>query len=270
MDVESLIRQIFKKILLLVLGSGILSDALHIYGLSYYRGLVESLGFEVLFFPVDWEEARLWTYSASRELGVSTVNFWIKLTFPHVLLIMLVAYIVARVWMAINQREKRAKKPDLVNRKPSKFVAAFKERYPFLFRVLRVILITEQSIWALVASYFVLVFIFFVPLFIFVWVYFPIVGASHGEEIGARYVKIFEKDLCDEKESVWNACVSLVASNGGDEKMLPIFGRVLLKHENVVGVFTKEGPVTMTVPESFYYKAQRNATPVSKAAGKTN
>lgn len=52
-DLPGTLITILKKVLLIALGSGQLSNALFIYGLAYYQGYIEAFGFEYQLFPTD-------------------------------------------------------------------------------------------------------------------------------------------------------------------------------------------------------------------------
>jgi hypothetical protein len=183
---ENRLQNILKKILLVIIGSGLITNALYIYGLAYYEGYIENLGFEYNFSPVKWEDTLLWTYFASREIGASTVSFWTKITGPVLLLIIVVSYFVARLWMAINtsgtNKNSKIKKSTFLAR----FLIKRRKNHPvtfkLIYRPIRWLLVMEQSLWAFLASYFVLIALVFLPLLVFVWVYFPLVGLNHGEK----------------------------------------------------------------------------------------
>lgn len=260
---ENTLQKVLKKILLVIIGSGLITNALYIYGLAYYEGYIENLGFEYNFFPVKWEDTLLWTYFASRELGASTVGFWAKITGPVLLLILVVSYFIARLWMAISSSESSRNKR--VNRSTllARFLVKQRKNYPKLFNIVyppvRWFLIMEQSIWAFLASYFVLIFLFFIPLFIFIWVYFPLIGLKHGENIGTKRFELYQKDLCADKDDYWVKCVKLSTVHL-KEKDLPetVYGRVIAKNGSLVGLITSDGPITMTMPSLFYQKTMKN------------
>lgn len=260
MAIEVFVRQIVKKILLVVLGSGLVGNALYIYGLSYYQGYIERLGFDYLLFPIEWSDAPLWTYFASRELGVSTVNLWIKFAGINIALIMLATYVVARLWMAVNEQGASDRASATGPRRGVlKFFVRFRRKFPRIFRVVQWLLIKEQSFWAFAASYFALIFIVFLPVFIFIWVYFPLVGLSHGGKVGERMIAVYDKSLCGTKDEYWRTCVRVNTSHIEREE-LPEFitARLVAKKDNVLGLMTKTGPVTITMPESFYHLAEKN------------
>ena len=165
---ESTLLKLLKKLLLIVIGSGLVTNALYIYGLAFYQGHIARMGFEYAFFPIDWEDSLFWTYLASRELGMSTVNIWTKMGLPGILGFMFAIYMTARIWMAINandatQSRVQKKKSLAFSRFLVKIRKWYPKRFKALFPVLRWLFNTEQSLWAFVASYFALIVLFFCP-----------------------------------------------------------------------------------------------------------
>ena len=47
---ESTLLKFLKKLLLIVIGSGLVTNALYIYGLAFYQGHIARVGFEYAFF----------------------------------------------------------------------------------------------------------------------------------------------------------------------------------------------------------------------------
>lgn len=260
---ENTVQKILKKLLLVVIGSGLITNTLYIYGLAYYEGYIESLGFEYNLFPVKWEETLIWAYFASREIGASTVSFWAKITGPVILLIFVVIYFVARMWMSISDHDPRRNR----RRNKSTFVARIlvrvRGRYPKAFGVayppVRWFLVMEQSVWAFFASYFALIALLFVPLFIFIWVYFPLIGLRHGEGIGIKRFELYQEELCGGERDYWNKCLTMSTEHLKD-KGLPntVYGRILAKNGTLIGLITEEGPVIMTMPPLFYQNTIKN------------
>lgn len=260
---ENTLQKILKKILLVLIGSGLITNALYIYGLAYYEGYIENLGFEYNFFPVKWEDTLLWTYFASRELGASTVGFWTKITGSVLLLVVVVSYFIARLWMAINSSDSNKRKRNNKSTSLARFLVKRRKSYPKFFKVayppLRWFLVMEQSIWAFLASYFVLIIIFFIPLLIFIWVYFPLIGLKHGENIGTKQFELYQNDLCAEKDDYWIKCVRLSTDHlMGKDLPGTVYGRVVVKNGSLVGLITPDGPITMTIPPLFFQKTKKN------------
>ena len=240
-----------------------ITNALYIYGLSYYEGYIESLGFEYDFFPVKWEETLLWTYVASRELGASTASFWAKITGSVVLLILMSVYFVARVWMAISAQETNRNSKVIKSTFFARFLVMRRRGHPKLFKIvyrpIRWFLIMEQSIWAFLASYFVLIVLIFIPLFIFIWVYFPLIGLKHGEKIGTKRFDLYQNELCGGKSDYWNKCFTLTTEHLKNTTLpKTVHGRIVAKNGTLIGLITEDGPLTMTMPPLFYQKTEEN------------
>ena len=96
---EDTILKLLKRFMLVVIGSGLLSNALYIHGLSYYEGYIDRFGFEYGFFPLPSSDVLFWTYSASRELGASSIIAITKLKLPIFLTILGAVYLLSRIWM---------------------------------------------------------------------------------------------------------------------------------------------------------------------------
>lgn len=261
MQTEAFLNQLFKKILLVVLGSGVLVNALYLFGISFYEGLTKGLGFELLIFPVDWTDGRLWAYVASREIGVSAVTVWVKLTINYILFLMLVCYVAVRVWLKIKENGVGSKEGRIRwHKRTLKSVARFKKRNPRVFSILLWLFIREDALWAFVAAYALMICVFFIPIFLLAWSFYPSFGLAYGERIGEQMRVKFDKQLCFESGEFWSPCVS-VSTKHIDQAGLPdyVVGRLLFRHEKIVGIYTKAGPVTMTLPENFYQLTQRSA-----------
>ena len=258
------LQSILKKILLIVIGSGLLTNALYIYGLAYYEGYLTSLGFEYSFFPLKWEETLLWTYFASREFGASTVIFWTQLTSPIWLLIIVSSYFIARLWMAISAKEPPSKNNIRKDKFIVKILVQWRKKTPRLFKSiypsLKWLLIMEQSVWAFLASYFVLIVILSMPLFIFIWVYFPLIGIHHGELTGLKRFEEYQANLCGGEDKYWKRCVELTTEHLKNEKLPPtIYGRVVIKHDSLIGLITTNVPVTITMPPQYFQQTRKNS-----------
>ncbi|ALS99734.1 hypothetical protein [Lacimicrobium alkaliphilum] len=251
------LREILKKILLVALGSGLATNALYIYGLAFYQGYINRFGFEYGFFPIEWEDALMWTYAASREFGVTTVHWWTKLGLGSMSIMLLTIYVIARMWMAATAENKPRK--SLFKKKSFgtlRTLAEIRRSYPRTFDTIRWFFNAEQSLWAFVVSYFALIVIFCVPLFIMIWVYFPLIGMKHGNDIAEKRLAWYEESLCADEDDYWDECVRVATTHIGNPD-LPghQVGRLILKHQSYLGLLTQCGPVTMTMPKEFYQMA---------------
>jgi len=263
---ESALLELLKRFMLLVIGSSLLSNALYIYGLSYYEGFIERLGFEYYLFPIAWNDALLWTYTASRDLGEDSIVALGK-TSPYIFLSLLPAfYFIARLWMHLSSSKApggSGRRQRAFNYKLAKKIHRVREDRVWIYRTLYVplrwFLMKEQSFIAFFASYFFMVFLLFIPMFVIVWVYFPLFGFNHGEASAEKRLKYYEESLCGGESSYWNKCLHfsaehLSAYEGSDD----VTGRVALKNGDLLGVMSLDGPIVLTMPEEFFYKAEEN------------
>lgn len=78
-------------------------------------------------------------------------------------------------------------------------------------------------------------------------------GNSHGEDIAEKRLVRYSDELCGDEDDYWNQCVAVSTKHLKDyELQKEIKGRLILKHGNFIGIFTQEGPVTMTMPSDHY------------------
>ncbi len=264
--VEAVFLKILKRVMLFAMGSGLLTNALYIYGIAYYQGYIERLGFEYTLFPIDWDGALIWTYIASQQLGISTISLWTTLSEKVVLVLLGAFYLLARVWMYLS-KENNTVNSDSIHKvrryKLAKKIVYFKNKLPWLFKITYVpikwLLITEQSLIAFSASYFFMLVLLFIPIFIFIWVYFPLIGLSHGQNIANYKLEEYEKFLCGNSEEYWSECITVPIRNSSSNKIIKeVEGRLIVKNKDLIGILTKEAPVTTTMPKYFYHKTEKN------------
>lgn len=265
---ESVLLKILKRVMLLAIGSGLLGNALYIYGLGYYQGYVETLGFEYNLFPIEWTDTLLWTYAASMDLGVSSLELINKFTTSALLILLLCIYLIARMWMAVsNYQTKNAKGKPKINRKINfrlaKKIHKFRLTHIWLYRLfyvpLRWLLLKEQSFFAFAASYFFIVFLISIPLFIIIWIYFPLFGINHGQLVAQKKLKYYETYLCGDSGDYWSQCLEFnVSELKSYEGLINPEGRVLFRNKSLIAILTKEGPITLSMPKHYYYKPDKN------------
>lgn len=246
---ESTANQIIKKIFLIIIGSGLVTNALYIYGLSYYQGWLSNLGFSYELFPIEWEESVLWTYFASIESGADSYAYLTNMSITLILTIVFVVYAITRIWSLQYQKEQVIEEKIKCN-KCEKIYLALKSfhvkclkyrAYKACAHFLKWFLITEQAIWAFAASYFALVVLFVFPVLAFIWIYFPLVGYSHGERVAKERLDFYQDNLCKAHNNNWNQCIS-IPTNGIKQKNLPeyVTGRLVIKKENLLGLITED------------------------------
>lgn len=262
---EDTILRILKRFMLVLIGSGLLGNALYIHGLAYYEGYIERFGFDYGFFPLPSSDVLFWTYSASRELGVSSIVAITKFKFSVFLTILGSVYLLSRIWMESSSQVKKPFKPAAKKQNINlyKKIYKFREDYKIAFYVfyipLRWLILKEQSLMAFIASYFSLIVLFFVPIFFFIWVYFPMVGLEHGKSVAESRIEYYKKNLCGDEYDYWSNCMVFstkhIDSYGAPKN---ISGRLILRTGNFIGVFTESGPVTMSLSSDFYHLSTLN------------
>lgn len=263
---EIIFLKILKRLMLVVVGSGLLGNSLYIYGLGYYQGYISGLGFEYNFFPLEWRDTLLWAYAASRELGASSIGFIGKFTSPVLLIILGSFYLIARIWMELSKVQPSSRSNIIkrnINFKLAKKIYCFKKNHVWLYRViylpLRWLLIREQSFFAFAASYFFMIFIIFIPVFIIIWIYFPLFGVHYGKLVAEKKLKYYETYLCGDSNDYWSQCMRINTSEIKNHIDTPdTRGRVLFKNDSLIAVLTKDGPVTLSMPKVHYFKTEIN------------
>lgn len=88
----------------LLLTTGLITNAVYISALYYYKGLVAQLGFDSELFPITWADTTFWAYTASRQLGASYISGLTNylntaLSVASILLLLVIVYFVARLIM---------------------------------------------------------------------------------------------------------------------------------------------------------------------------
>lgn len=265
-NLESVFLKILKRILLVTIGSGLLGNALYIYGQGYYQGYIEGLGFEYTLFPLSWNDSILWTYSASRELGASSIAMMVDLNPAAILIVLLAVYLISRIWMQIPESfsSKGKSGPQRkFNYKIAKRIALFKKDHIWIFRFIyipaRWFLIKEQSFIAFAASYFFMIFLLFIPLLIVIWIYFPLFGVNHGSSVAEKRLEFYEEHLCGGPADYWSQCIKIDAPTLEQEvEATSPVGRVLFKNGNLIAVLTENGPVTLSMPKEYYFQTLKN------------
>ncbi len=136
----------------------------------------------------------------------------------------------------------------------------FNRYIPCLWKVIKWLFNLEKSMWAFLASYVFLLILFFLPIFLAIWIYFPLLGYRHGESIAQERLQYYETSLCGDKNAYWNECVSVPTQhlNNYQINSVEIHGRIILKHDNLLGIVTKNGAVTMTIPHTLYHRTIKN------------
>lgn len=93
---------------------------------------------------------------------------------------------------------------------------------------------------------------------------------NDGKEKANRFIENHKNDFCSIQSNGWNPCISIKIDHlkGYNDYMQfkEITGKIILKNDNYIGVYTKDGSITMTLPETFFYQNIRaiNPSPVQQ------
>ena len=263
-NTEQVIFKFLKRIMLLTIGSGLLGNALYFYGMSFYQGYIQRLGFEYVLFPITWGDSIFWTYIASQHIGMDIFELITGMTWQVTAVTFVSVYLIMRFWFLFaTPNEKAERERAKRNRKFKRSLVKYRKDHPrmfkFVIKPIFILLGTEHAILSFLASYFFLVVLVFLPIFIVVWVFFPSVGLNHGKQIASeKYTKI-EESLCVQSSSFWERCVKFELEKEIDEKMgKSVVGRMIVKKGNLAGIITEFGPLTITLPKSYHYISTRN------------
>ena len=84
-------------------------------------------------------------------------------------------------------------------------------------------------------------------------------GLVHGESVGKNRIDYYEESLCGDEDDYWSQCIQIDTSHiKSIELKKPLIGRLILNNKGVLGMYTKTGPVVVTMPKVIYLEAEKN------------
>ncbi len=125
----------------------------------------------------------------------------------------------------------------------------------YTFQKIEWVLTNKNSIRGIVVSYGLLLFLFVLPILALMWAFYPNLGSEHGQRFVAGYQERLGDSFCSEYETHWTPCIKIEFENGEVYEGLSI-----VKNENVLGLYTEDGPVMLTLPEQFIIKKANKAS----------
>ncbi|WP_201349108.1 hypothetical protein [Neptunomonas japonica] len=234
---ESFVR-FSRNVVTIILATGVLTNAIYIFGQGYSRGFVSGLGFDYILFTTSWDEAPFWAYEASRMMGLYVVQIFLDvgwILYLYISLSVLLVIITFRVISTYLSKTNKSFDKDKIRNSINPEVGFFILSFSY--------------------SYLVTVAVFFVPIIVSVWVLFPYFAEKYGASVAFDRYSQYEKSLCDTKYG-WSGCIHI------DSKYFPdytgqdkILGRVVLKNDQYWGVLTENGPMTISAPDSIFYES---------------
>lgn len=201
-------------------------NAIYIYGLSFYQGYIEELGFEYALFPIEWSDTSFWSYQASWYFGIEIVESW-------GLSPLLVSLCILAIYLCVYYLVKGA------------------------FRALKSELLIPKSG---LANFFLqvnlsLLFQFAIISFLFIWIFLPINAHEHGQKVAKNKWTEKKRDssLCAVSIDAKEPCISIKAppSINDYNESKEIKGLLMFKREEYIGIYTEDGAVTMTMPKDY-------------------
>ena len=228
---------------------------LYTLGFSFYLGYAEGMGFKPSFFPLDgWDSAIIWAYFACVYIFIDVFKILVHLNpilfFPIILIILSIMGLYFRVSL----------KREYISARLHSWLLLKKERYPFIGKLsnpkvqesIRVVETSNNYFLGIPAT------ILFV---IIILIMIPVKTKKYGQSIGIEQAQQFleSENLCEDSNEFWNPCITVLTSHlKGENLPAKIEGRLIAKSETMLGIFTKDGPITMSMPKYIYYKSTKN------------
>ena len=224
----------FRRIIVWIFASGLFLHAAYVFGLSFYQGFIYELGFELSFFPVTRYGAYLQAYYATLHGSaqfIGAVHWYFVLCMVPLLF---VSFCLNRLLIAFLNWTAPSAGP---------FRAWLRGKYP---RFCEIFFDSSNSLQAWRNSYWIVQSMNLGAVLICIWLIFPSVAWFTGKSIASERIVEYEENLCFRNESPLNWCVQF------EHEGELVEGRILLKNGDLLGVYTSEGALTDTMPESYY------------------
>ncbi len=229
---------------------------LYILGFSFYLGYIKGMGLKPSFFPLSgWDNAIIWAYVACVYLiiDVSKIleQFNPILFFPISLIIL--SILVSLYFWWSSQRE-------YISARLHFWFLSKKERYPFIGKLSNSKVRKSVRVVEISNNYFLgipFTILFIISIFILI----PLKTIKYGKSIGIEQAQqlLESENLCKDSGEFWNPCITVPTSHlKGENLQAKIEGRLIATSETMLGIFTTDGPITMSMPEYIYYKSVEN------------
>ena len=219
-----------KLLCAILISTGIFIKSIQIYGLSFYKGYIETYGFDYYLFQLDWDVTSLWAYFASQQIGFYFIN---SINVSHLYYVLIVSFFISLCF---------------IYRK-------------YILKVINSFILKDSNktyikvLLPFFSSYMMFFLYFIFSFFVFIWSYLPDIARDHGSAV-ATYNIEKNKDLCASKNEMWpNSCVVFTI----DDKKYE--GVIIVRNENLLGLMTDKAAITLTIPSNYYFinnKKDRN------------
>jgi len=262
-----------------ILGTGLTAHAAYIYSLAYYQGYMQELGYPIELFPADSVLLHVWSNTASRDiaaqillfitsLGVSAILIGIAL----VVLIIPVANLLKPILTSGLMKTKLEKELEKLE------MQRHASRKRGLRKLLAYFVIYIKQLEfdrAYIVFNWVSLSIIPIMFICLAWLYFPDLAISQGESLAKNHRSKFEKNLCGSKLSYWSRCYKFdvkhipnieeflndfeVPAPDPTKSFSHLVGNLVMKSNNYLALYTKDGPVVISLPPEIYLRTVKNS-----------
>gem|GEM_PF-2726527 len=207
----------------LIFGTGLFLKIILLYGQVYYEGYIHELGFDLQLFPITTESAYMWAYNASLWAGVDAINLWSGNFVALIFGALVAGLFVFMVWNFSLSNSKPINKPKWIN--------------DYWSNAMR----TSVVFYSIVNTF---------ALIAIVWVLLPVTALRYGETIAERTIEKYQTELCTSIKNDLNWCTNF------EKDGFEVVGRLMFKSDNLLGIYTADGALTIAMPDSYYHLRQ--------------
>lgn len=261
-----------------ILGTGLTAHAVYIYSLAYYQGYMQELGYPIELFPADSLLIHIWSNTASRDIAAQIIRLItsvgvsaILISLAVIVLIIPLSNLIKPIWP--NKLLKTKLERELDELKMCRDASTKRGVKKFIAYICVFIKQLEFDGAYIVFNW---VSLSIIPLmFICVaWLYFPDLAISQGGSLAKKHRSNFEKNLCGSKLNYWSRCYKFdveyipnldklsaefeVSTPDIPKSTRHVVGNLIVKSNNYLALYTKNGPVVISTPPEIYLKAVKN------------
>jgi len=225
------------RIAYFLFGSGVLAHAAFVYGQSYYQGFISIFGFDYKLFPISNFDSYIWAYNSSLVLSVDAFLFGQKYFVYSLLLLAFLAFILLGFWKAINRKASAG----------AGFINWLKTKHSKLYAKLHKVVFANH-LETFISSLYMAELACFGALVITIWIFIPVSGFTHGEQVAKKRLASYSEQLCSSPRNHWDWCIEI------DTRNETVKGRLMLKNGDLLGIYTDTGSVVLSMPKEFHYQ----------------
>lgn len=263
--IEKSVIRIAQRFAIFILGTGLFGNAVYIFGLSFYQGYLDGLGFDYEFFPIEWDDVLIWAYLGSAWLGfeilLALADYSRTILLLVIIFFMAFFFIAAKFFMYLDRPTFKIKRKSNISKERFTELKKIKRKRPIFYKVFYLFFLrmffSKRSVYAYASSYFALIIIYLLIFFLVIWIFWPSFGDNYGQVVAEKERKRYEENLCFNKTGYWSKCIVVSANyiKTNDEE---VKGRLIVRDKNLLGIYTKNGAVTVALPKNYYFNNSKN------------